>query len=510
MSTVDTSHHDPDMRLPPAVLHFFPVVLALFTLTMSVAGHSIFFGFDEREPITWMSLTLMLAVLVMLLAVIRDRALEPYKRWAAAVLSAVTVFAVLDEKQRWHEKFGKYVKNELDFFTRDIRHYTDDAVVVVFALAGALLFYLFVRKLKDRRSHVPYVACAVALALAHGVLDVLGHGGRLWRALIPEITRHQVHLLTETLGFYEEACKLWAEWFVLLFVLRLFHRQRGPLAWSMLVMAGSFLSGIGLWAIEDPSAGVPYVVMERTLRLLRNHHMLIALAFIFSAWAIVSWRLFGEEPGKQAMAGLFFLAPFYALLPEIARVVTGVLSVAGFPATVLAASVLLAMIASVPRDRFHQPGRVLTMVLTIAAAAAAVAIGLAGFSVGKLAGQPLLLLSIGGVFLPLALGVLIRRREEVRKGALTAVVLAAVLFQNPLWWLVAFAVVLAVAIERQAIPASGRSSARLMSLQAVAIAVVFFFSASGILPEYRFEVPEKVVFETGTQEIDPDYYRSEE
>ena len=51
--------YDPDMRLPPAVLHFFPVVLALFTLTMSVAGHSIFFGFEEDEPITWMSLTWM-------------------------------------------------------------------------------------------------------------------------------------------------------------------------------------------------------------------------------------------------------------------------------------------------------------------------------------------------------------------------------------------------------------------------------------------------------------------
>ncbi len=509
----DPAVYDPDMRLPPAVLHFFPVVLALFTLTMSVAGRSIFHGFDEGEPITWMSTALMLTVLVFLVAVIRDRALEPVKRWAAVVLSAVTVFAILDERQRWHEKFGRYVKNDLDFFTRDIRHYTDDAVVVVFALAGALLLYLFVRKLKNRRDYVPYVACAVALAVAHGLLDVLGHGGRLWRALIPEITKHQVALLTETLGFFEEACKLWAEWFVLLFVLRFFHRQRGPLAWSMLVMTGSFLSGIGLWAIEDPSAGVPYVVMERTLRFLRNYHLLIALAAVFSTWAIVSWRLFGEEPRKQAMAGWFFVAPFYAVLPEIARAVTGVLDRLGFPGTVLATAALLAVIAYLP---FGARAQALarapqTRYRALAIVAVAAVLGLVGFSTAELTSQPLLLLSIGGVIFPWTVAFLVRRNEQVGQGLLAgALALAAVLFQDPLWWLVAFAVAFAVSIRRRSSPVSGTTWPVLASLQAVAIAVVYTYSVSGILPEYRFDVPEKVVFETGTQEIDPDYYRSEE
>ncbi len=503
-------HYDSDMRLPPAILHFFPVVLALFTLTMSVAGRSIFHGFDEGEPITWMSTTLMLAVLVSLLAVIRDRTLEPYKRWAAVVLSAVTIFAILDERQRWHEKFGRYVKNELDFFTRDIRHYTDDAVVVVFALAGALLLYLFVGKLKDRRDYVPYVACAVALALAHGVLDVLGHGGRLWRALIPEITKHQVALLTETLGFYEECCKLWAEWFVLLFVLRFFHCQRGPLAWSIGVMIGSFLSGIGLWAIEDPSVGVPYVVMERTLRFLRNYHLLIALGFIFSAWALVSWRLFGEQPKKQAMAGLFFVAPFYAVLPEIARMATGVLSAIGFAGTVVAAAAVLAVIAYLPFGARDVPGdKPRRRTLNLVGVAGAVVLGLIGFSTAELTGQPLLLLSIGGVFLPAAVAFLVSRREEARKGSIiTAVVLAAVLFQNPLWWLTAFGVTLAMSIECRMSPVSRKTWLTLVPLHALVVAVVFYYSASGILPEYRFDVPEKVVFETGIQEIDPDYYAS--
>ncbi len=503
-SDLRRDHYDPDMRLPAAALHFFPVVLALFTLTISVAGYSVFDGCDEDEPMTWMSTTLMLTVLVVLLAAIRNRALEPLERRAAIVLSAVAAFAILDEKERWHEKFGRYVKNDLDFFTRDVRHYTDDAVIVLFALAGALLFYLFVRKLEHRRDYVPYVAGAVALALAHGILDVLGHGGRIWRALIPEITGNQIDLLTETLGFYEESCKLWAEWFVLLFVLRLFHRQRGPLAWSMLAMTGSFLSGIGLWAIEDPSAGVPYVVMERTLRILRNYHLLIALWTIFAAWALASWRLFGDRPRKQALAGLFFLAPFYAVLPEIAQVTKGVLSVLGLAGTVVATSTLLGVIVFLV---FRQSGGILTIV----AVAVAAVLGLAGFSGGKLAGQPLLLLSIGGVIFPWTVAFLVRRRKHVGKGTLAAVLaLAAVLVQNPLWWLVAFAVALALSIEGRTSPVRARTWSILVSLQAVAIVVVFFFSASGILPEYRFEIPEKVVFETGTQEIDPDYYRSEE
>ncbi len=516
---VDPGHYDPDMTLPPVVLHFFPVFLALFTLTMSVAGHSIFYGFEEREPITWMSLTLMIAVLVVLLAVIRNRALETHKRWAATVLSVVTLFAILDEKHRWHEKLGKYVKNELDFFTRDIRHYTDDVVVVIFALVGALLLYLFVRKLENRRDYVPYAVCAVALAVAHGLLDVLGHGYRLWRVFIPEITGDQVQLLTKTLGFYEESCKLWAEWAILLFALRMFHHRRGPLAWSMLVMTGSFLSGIGLWAIEDPSVGVPYVVMERTLRLLRNYHLLIALAFIFSAWAIVAWRLFGEQPGKQAMAGLFFVAPFYAVLTEIARLVTGVLDFAGFAGTVLAASALLAGIAylpfgaRLPRDVIHQRHRKLAAVavaIAVAGVASVAGLGLVGFSTAGLGGQPLLLLSIGGVFLPWT-GAFLARNRQAGRGLLTGgLALAAVLFHNPLWWLVVFGVMLAVSIERRMFPVSKRTWGILLPLQAIVIAVVFYFSASGILPEYRFDVPENVVFETGIQEIDPDYYRSEE
>ncbi len=501
-------YYDPDMRLPPAVLHFFPVVLALFTLTMSVAGYSIFHGFDEDEPITWMSLTLMLAVLACLLAVIRNPALESFKRGAAVVLSAVTVFAVLDEQQRWHEKVGRYVKNDLEIFNRDVRHYTDDVIVILFALAGTVLIFRFLRQLSNRRAYVPYAACVAALAFAHGFLDVLGHGGRLWRVLTPDMTENQIDLLTETLGFYEEACKLWAEWFVLLFVLRFFHGQRGPLAWSILVMIGSFLSGIGLWAIEDPSAGVPYLVMERTLRFLRNYHLLLALASIFTVWALAAWRLFGDQPRKQALAGLFFVTPFYAVLPEITRAASGMLAPARLGVTALASAALLAVAAILWR-RGNRRG------LLIFGAAVAVILGLAGASIAGLAGQPLLLLSIGGVFWPAALVLLAGGRKDfasgpLRSGALFAgLALCALLVQNPLWLLGAFGVVLALSIERRTPQVSAKTWAGLIALQTVAVAVVFMVSASGILPEYRFKPPEKVLFETGTQEIDPTYYRSD-
>ncbi len=467
----ETAYYDPNMRLPPFVLHAFPVVLAIFTLTMSVAGYKIFFGFDEDEPITWMSLTLMAAVLVVVLAAIRNDGLDRLRRFAAVVLGGVGAFALLDERYGWHEDVGRWVKDHVEVFSRDVRHYTDDVIVVLFALAGTLLFAFLLRALPNRRSYLPYLACVAALAFAHGFLDVLGHGGRLWRVFLPDITKDQVDLLTGTLGFYEEACKLWAEWFVLLFVLRFFHGQRGPLLWSLSVMAGSFLSGVGLWAIEDPNTGVPYIVMERTLRLLRNHHLLFLLATIFVVWALVAWRWFGDQPKKQALAGLFFLAPFYAVLPAMARNV----NVAYSP------------------------------------------IGASGVIFAGLSGQLLMLLAIGGLVFPMMLGSLARGATGggmprvllvVATLAVLAAVLAAVV-ANPLWWLCAFGVVLIVWIERQTVPISTRTWVVVGVAQALVIAYVFVVSASGMLPEYRFEVPEKVLFETGAQTIDPDFYRSD-
>ncbi|MEM7355686.1 MAG: hypothetical protein AAF657_33030 [Acidobacteriota bacterium] len=514
--------YDSNMRLPPALLHFFPVALALFTLTISVAGHSIFFGFDEDEPITWMSLSLMLVVLVFLVAVIRDPSVDPFKRRTAIALSAVAGFAVLDERLKWHEDFGKYVKDELEIFTRDIRHYTDDVVVILFALAGAVLFYVFVRNLPNRRDYFPYIACVVALALAHGVLDVLGHGGRLWRkVLTPGITGEQVDLLTETLGFFEEACKLWTEWFVLLFVLRFLYGQKGPLAWSLLVMAGSFLAGLGLWAIEDPNVGIPYLVMGKTLRLLRNYHLLFTLMAIFSAWAVVSWRLFGSQPKKQALAGLFFLTPYYALLPEITAAATSMLAMVRSPLAALLGLAVLGMAAWAWQAGSHRQR-------LMALAAITVALGLFGFAFAKLSGQPFVLLSIGGVLFPWAVVALLADKDAPRSDALAdkdaprsdaprrraalivALVLGALLVQNPLGLLVAFAGALTLSIQGLDLLPTRKSWAILLVSQALVITGVYVYSASGILPEYRFEAPETVLFETGTQTVDPDYYRSEE
>lgn len=490
------ARHDPDLRLPEWLLHFFPVFLALFVLTMTVAGDSVFFGFEEDEPITWMSLTLMLGVLMTLLAVVRDGGLEPHKRWAAGVLAAVTGFALLDESIGFHEDVGRWVKNEMEIFTRDVRHYTDDFIVILFAIAGGLLFYLFARRLEDRRAYLPYGACAVALALAHGVLDVLGHGRRLWRALDPEITSRQVALLTDVLSVYEEACKLWAEWFVLLFVLRLFHRQKGPLGWSLLVMLGLFLAPIGLWAIEDPAAGVPYVVMERTLRMLRNPHLLLTLAAVFAFWSILVWVRLRERADRRALAGLFFLAPFYAALPGLARAIAD-------PATRLGAagSLILALLL------WGRGGRA-SGTPALAGAAIALGLGLLGFSAGDLTAQPLLLLTLGGVLFPLALALLARRQAALRSWPAIALAgLAAALVQNPLWLLGAFGLAILSLVEARAEPLPVRTWSWVLALQGLAIAGVFYLSASGILPEYDFDPPETVIFETGVQEIDPDYYR---
>ncbi len=463
MSLEHHANHDPNLRLPPALLHFFPVFLALFTLTLSVAQHSVFRGFREDEPNTWMSTALMLAVLLLLLGAVRNTALPAVKRWAAGVLSLVTGFAILDERNGYHEEWGRDIQDHWEIFTPDVRHYADDIIIILFAIAGGVLFYLFISRLQNKRAYVPTASVVVIVALAHGVLDVLGHGGRIWRWLDPDITKPQVELLTETLGVYEESCKVWTEWFVVLFVLKLLYDQRVPLAWSIQVMVGSFLAGIGLWAIEDPALGVPYMIMGRVLRFIRNYHLLFTLWVLFFAWASVVWWRFRGSARKQALAGLLFVAPWYAALPDIA---------AGF-------------------DSFGAL--------------------FGGLSLSDLPGQPLLLATIGGLLFPLALALNVRGASGARRWKLLlALLLAAALVQSALWLMLAFMAALALAIERSEPAApSGRSRATwsaLLAGQAAVIAAIFVVSASGILPEYRFKRPEKVLFETGWQQLRPGFY----
>ncbi|HIF22299.1 MAG TPA: hypothetical protein EYQ27_10425, partial [Gemmatimonadetes bacterium] len=303
-----------DLRVPGAALVFAPVLLALFTLLLSLSNWSVFLGFEEDEPGTWMSLSLMFATLLLVLPAIRNRALEPAYRRAAALLSLVIGGALLDERLEWHEGIGMWIRGVVGEAEHPMIVYADDVIIILLAIVGALVMRNILRSLPDVRGYIPYVALIVVLAGAHGVLDLLGHRPLIWQIFWPEMTNYALRPLREILGFFEESTKLWTEYFVVLFLLRFFYRQTGHLAWTVLVMTGSWMATAGLWSVVNEPF-VPYVIMGTVLRFVRNYPMFLLLAGLWVPWTIVVWRWFSDDPEKTAFAGLFFLWPLVQAPP---------------------------------------------------------------------------------------------------------------------------------------------------------------------------------------------------
>lgn len=299
---------DLDMRVPPSALIFAPVILALFTLLLSLSNWSVFLGFEEEDPGTWLSLSLLFATLLLVLPVIRNHAFDPARRRAAALLSLVIGGAFLDERLEWHEEIGLWVRDLVDEAAHPLIIYADDVLIILLAIVGALVLWNIVRSIPDARTYVPYVALIVVLAGAHGVLDLLGHRHYIWQIFWPDMTLDSTRPMRDMLGFFEESSKLWTEYFVLLFLLRFFYRQTGHLAWTVLVMVGSWMVTAGLWSVvNDPF--VPYVIMGSALRFVRNYPMFLTLAILWMTWTVVVWRWLSDDPAETALAGLFFLWP---------------------------------------------------------------------------------------------------------------------------------------------------------------------------------------------------------
>jgi hypothetical protein len=300
--------NDMDIRVPESFFVFAPVFLALFLLMLSSSNWSVFIGFEEHLPGTWVSLGLMLAALLLAVPAIRNPAIVPAKRRVALVLSVVIGGALLDERLQFHEQVGYFVQRYLDLAMFPWAVYTDDVIVILFALLGARILWGALQGIPNPRKYTAHVVLIVILALFHGVMDLLAHRALVWRFIWPDLTQAMARPTLETLGYFEESFKLWAEYFVILFLLYFFYEQRGNLAWSIMIVVGGWMATAGLWRI--PSAeGVPYLVMGGTLKFLRNYAYLFGLSALWTAWAAVSWFLFRSDRGKLSLAGLFFLWP---------------------------------------------------------------------------------------------------------------------------------------------------------------------------------------------------------
>ena len=300
--------NDWDIRVPEAILHFGPVLIALVIAFLSLAGRSVFDGFEERETGTHLSVLLMVSCGLIALAAALNPANPRQQRRGALLLAVLIGVAIADELEKYHERIGKWVKEPSGWtIPNGLAYHADDLIVLGGAIAGALFLLWLRRRFPPDRALDPYFVAAVFTATAHGVVDFLSHGTRVPRQLFPEMTRFDARTLTDWLGVYEEAFKLWAEWFILLFLLRLLHRRDGRLGWAVMVMTGSLATLVGLWATRGAT---PYMPVGEPFIVLRNPHALFLYAALVVGWSVAAWMKFPTRPGSCYILGLGWLMPF--------------------------------------------------------------------------------------------------------------------------------------------------------------------------------------------------------
>ena len=142
--SVVTSNQSPqvverDFRIKPVWLHFLPVFLGLFCGFISLCGYSVYYGFSENEPGTWLSLCLLFWGLLLNINAVGDSSNERVKRRIAFVFGAIYFAALLDEWLKGHEAIGYFVQDQVGFISQKILNYTDDVLILLAAITGIII-----------------------------------------------------------------------------------------------------------------------------------------------------------------------------------------------------------------------------------------------------------------------------------------------------------------------------------------------------------------------------------
>ena len=266
-------------------------------------------GFDEGQPGTYLSLGLLCTICLVTYTAARNESLTQRMRGLAWGACTVTVLSVLDEIYEWHESFGMFVRKTVTFLPKRLTLYTDDVLIALATLIASVLLYHGLRRISQERDlHVHYII-VLGLALCHALLDVLGHGSYALEAFLPGLAPAAIDSLDHQIGCFEEWCKIWCEWFVLLLFVRVFFGQVISLMWSLLLFIGSVVATVALWAVADVQAGVPYLTIGRPLYMLRNFPALLSLSWVWFAWAGIAWCCFRQNEDKLKIAGLLYTCP---------------------------------------------------------------------------------------------------------------------------------------------------------------------------------------------------------
>lgn len=458
---------DSNFAFPTGVLHAAPVLLAVLDVAISLSGPSVFRQFEEHRPGTGMSVALMVLCLLLTLPALTSETLSRAKRMTALVISVILPLALFDETHQIHEALGKMAQHRITWLPFSVLHYTDDVIVLVTTMSAGGILYLCLRKVEYGRRLSPYLWVVLAVGMGQGLLDLCGHGQYLWQHVWPGITMRRLYSPLEMEGFYEESFKLWTEWFTVLFLLRLFHGQRGALGWTACVFVGTMLAPLGLWQVSPDPVGVPLVVVGGGLRYFRNFHLLALISWLWLGWTVLTWRLFKGDATRRTYAGLFFLCPFPLLLPRLMDPTTfyglwecgvdalrpwlpflesHVLAVIVAPA-VLVPGILFGLAAA--RAWRTLPGTGATLALL------ALAIGVSAHP--SLAFGLLNPVEAGGLILPISLLSLAKQRQHGPALFQGGLLVSLLLIHTPLWQILVLTAGLTVWLQHGPNPASGWS-----------------------------------------------------
>ncbi len=302
-------------KILSAVTHFIPVFLSLACLTISVLGFSVYDGFSDGELGTYLSLVIMFACFVISILGALKKDITRFMFWLAITISLVIFFAMLDEYFEIHERFGKYLQREVPLFSERKMAFIDDIIILLGAIVASVVFYFVVKRTRNDSLLRQLLWSIVITAIGHGVLDILSHKVYLWGFFLPDISSYAAYELTEQLGCFEEWMKIWCEWFVLLFLFRLFHKHENHVIWSIQIIVATILACAGLWAINPETQFIPYLILWPTdLGIIRNHHILGAIICIWLTWGLITYRLFNDNSDKLERAGWFWICPLPFLL----------------------------------------------------------------------------------------------------------------------------------------------------------------------------------------------------
>lgn len=488
--SVVTSNQSPqvverDFRIKPVWLHFLPVFLGLFCGFISLCGYSVYYGFSENEPGTWLSLCLLFWGLLLNINAVGDSSNERVKRRIAFVFGAIYFAALLDEWLKGHEAIGYFVQDQVGFISQKILNYTDDVLILLAAITGIIILINSIKRIPDKDRYYKYILIVAILAILHGLLDISNHKHYFWQLFDPNATYRSMHSLLEILGFFEETTKLWTEWFMILFLLRFYHGQNGRLRWQFQVMIGSYLMVTGLWAIAPGMDQIPYLIANPMLQYIRNYHFWVILAAISLAWTGIAWFRYRKEDRKRSLTGLFFVAPWYLLLPQIAE------SLAWMPGSGFNPMVLIWIVPGLlaALGLFFAPqNRWLWGLLILS--------GIIGFRFNNVLFQPQVLLLAGGLAFPLVIFCLWRGNKWL---LMLFIVGGTLMIQNPFWLVGGLGFAILVWIDRDwKLKLSWRY---VLGLQLAAIALALVLSPPTWIDNEHFEPPEKVMFQIGHQSL---------